>query len=183
MSRHSWVQTAPSFSKATLCSQINPVLFFPDKAATFNSRIKSPKSQHWHLAKATEERAEQWDLMLHWLLWPTERECAGPGGKIKKIFTHTGYFVFFMQLYCVIWGLQVTSAVISQAALNKWDSDEDSKCIAHIWFHMFTSLRSVCSECHLTWWQTELSPTSSRPKQQDLLSSSMVDPDTQQQHF
>lgn len=29
--------------------------FFPDKAATFNSRIKSPKSQHWHLAKATQE--------------------------------------------------------------------------------------------------------------------------------
>lgn len=42
--------------------------FSPDKAATFNSRIKSPKSQHWHLAKATEEGAEQGDVMLHWLV-------------------------------------------------------------------------------------------------------------------
>lgn len=84
MSWHSWVQIARSFSKATLCSQISPVLFPPDKAATFNSRIKSPKSQHWHLAKATEDGAEQWDLMLHWLVWPTEQEGAGPGGKIKS---------------------------------------------------------------------------------------------------
>ena len=32
---------------------------FSSKAATFNGRIKSPKSQHWHLAKATGEEREE----------------------------------------------------------------------------------------------------------------------------
>ena len=112
MSRHSRVQTALCFSKAALCSQINPVLF-PHKAAAFNSRIKSPKSWHWHLAKATQERAEQWDLMLHWLIWPTVQECAGPGGE-KIIPTHIDNFIFIMQWY---YELQFAGVVIANALL------------------------------------------------------------------
>lgn len=42
-------------SNALFTDQSSP--FFTDKAATFNSRIKSSKSQHWHLAKATQEES------------------------------------------------------------------------------------------------------------------------------
>lgn len=47
--------TSHSQSKALFADQSNP--FFLGKTAMFNSRIKSPRSQRWHLAKATEERA------------------------------------------------------------------------------------------------------------------------------
>lgn len=42
MSRHSWVQTAPSFSKATLCSQINPDVFSLTKPQRLTAGLKAP---------------------------------------------------------------------------------------------------------------------------------------------
>lgn len=86
MSWQSCLQIARFSSKATLCSQISPPpppsLSPSDltKLQSLTHRIKRPKSQRWHLAKATEDGAESSEI---WCMTGPEGRRPGRGRRTE----------------------------------------------------------------------------------------------------